>query len=294
MCRKSLCLVLFFVWALAGDLCANAVVGELEAEDFETGDFGKFPWQYDGHPGWAITSQEKYSGTYAARPGSIDHNESTTLQVTFDCVPGRISFYRKVSSESGYDYLKFYIDGAERGKWSGEEDWAEVSFPVREGTRTFRWTYSKDGSDSQGDDTAWIDDIVFPVISTAPWRSSLYPEDWRPGYKDSLGRFLHDFSYAGYRLMARTVPCASGTAGWYCAGPDPVKHFCSTTRPTCAASRSSSSGLLRADGSHGCPVPRWTLLPTLTIPHTLSPSPIPRDSGWASGWFCAATLQRSS
>ncbi len=30
------------------------------------------------------------------------------------------------------------------------------------------------------------------------WRSSLYPEDWRPGYTDTEGRFLHDFSYAGY------------------------------------------------------------------------------------------------
>jgi hypothetical protein len=60
--------------------------------------------------------------------------------------------------------LKFYIDGVEKDTWSGEEDWAEVSFPVTAGTRTFEWTYSKDGSDSSGDDTAWIDDIVFPVV----------------------------------------------------------------------------------------------------------------------------------
>ena len=30
------------------------------------------------------------------------------------------------------------------------------------------------------------------------WRSALYPEGWEPGYQDSQGRFLHDFSYAGY------------------------------------------------------------------------------------------------
>jgi hypothetical protein len=59
--------------------------------------------------------------------------------------------------------LKFKIDGVEKGAWSGEEDWSEVSFPVDEGTRTFEWTYSKDGSDSEGDDTVWIDDIVFPI-----------------------------------------------------------------------------------------------------------------------------------
>ena len=38
------------------------------------------------------------------------------------------------------------------------------------------------------------------------WRSSLYPEDWTPGYKDSEGRFLHDFSYAGYHSGLKEIP----------------------------------------------------------------------------------------
>ncbi|QNK56161.1 S-layer homology domain-containing protein [Paenibacillus sp. PAMC21692] len=37
-------------------------------------------------------------------------------------------------------------------------------------------------------------------------RSSLYPEDWYPGYKDGEGRFLHDFSYAGYRKGLEPIP----------------------------------------------------------------------------------------
>lgn len=37
-------------------------------------------------------------------------------------------------------------------------------------------------------------------------RSSLYPEDWYPGYKDDEGRFLHDFSYAGYRMGQEPIP----------------------------------------------------------------------------------------
>ena len=57
----------------------------------------------------------------------------------------------------------FKIDGVEKGSWSGEEGWSEVRFAVNEGTRTFEWTYSKDGSDSAGEDTAWIDDIIFPI-----------------------------------------------------------------------------------------------------------------------------------
>jgi hypothetical protein len=132
-------------------------------ESFETNDFSKFPWEQDRDDIWTVTSRQKYSGAYSAQAGSIDHDQNTTLQVTLDCVSGDITFYRKVSSESRCDYLKFYIDGAEKGEWSGEEDWAQVSFGVTAGSKTFEWTYSKDSSESEGDDTAWIDDIVFPV-----------------------------------------------------------------------------------------------------------------------------------
>jgi hypothetical protein len=40
----------------------------------------------------------------------------------------------------------------------------------------------------------------------APWRSTLYPEDWRPGQADTEGRFLHDFSYAGYHRGEKPIP----------------------------------------------------------------------------------------
>jgi hypothetical protein len=132
-------------------------------EDFDTGDFVKFPWAHDGDESWTITSREKHSGSYSAQAGGIENEQSTTLRVTLDCVSGNITFYRKVSSELRSDYLEFSIDGAEQGRWSGQEDWAQVSFDVTAGRRTFEWTYSKDGSVSEGDDAVWIDDIVFPV-----------------------------------------------------------------------------------------------------------------------------------
>ncbi len=40
----------------------------------------------------------------------------------------------------------------------------------------------------------------------AGWYSSLYPEDWTPDYTDSQGRFLHDFSYAGYQNGEEALP----------------------------------------------------------------------------------------
>ena len=140
----------------------NMIVGQ-QVEDFETGDFSAFNWQLSGNLPWIVNNVVVYEGMYSARSGSITDGQSSTMSVTLeDLLAGDISFYYKVSSESRYDNLKFYIDGAEQGKWSGEEGWTEVSFPVTAGTRTFEWTYSKDTSIAGGDDTAWIDDIVFP------------------------------------------------------------------------------------------------------------------------------------
>ena len=132
-------------------------------EDFETGDFRAFDWVTHGDADWIVSSAESHSGMYSAQAGSITDDESTTLTLTLDCTSGEISFYYKVSSESGFDHLEFYIDGILERRWSGEDDWTEVSFPVIAGERTFEWKYSKDGSVSNGFDTAWIDDIVFPV-----------------------------------------------------------------------------------------------------------------------------------
>jgi len=44
----------------------------------------------------------------------------------------------------------------------------------------------------------------------ARWRSALYPEEWKPGFADAEGRFLHDFSYAGYHQGERPLPQREG------------------------------------------------------------------------------------
>ncbi|OAQ40290.1 hypothetical protein A5893_04880 [Pedobacter psychrophilus] len=46
---------------------------------------------------------------------------------------------------------------------------------------------------------------ILPAFSQN-WRSSLYPQNWKPGMQDSAGRFLHDFSYAGYHRGEKAIP----------------------------------------------------------------------------------------
>jgi len=138
-------------------------VPRCSVEGFETGDFNKFPWENISNAPWSIiTSEEKHSGTYSAQAGTHSYYKYSTLKLTLDCISGNITFCRKVSSDFDYDYLIFYIDREEKGRWSGEEDWAEMSFPVTAGRRTFEWTFSESRKSARKD-SAWIDDIVFPV-----------------------------------------------------------------------------------------------------------------------------------
>jgi hypothetical protein len=144
-------------------LTFDVVVGEPK-EDFETGDFSSYPWQMSGNQPWLITSSLPEEGSYSARSGSISDNQSSTMSVTRNGLQaGNISFYLKVSSESGWDFLRFYIDNVQQGEWSGTVAWNQVSYSVSAGDHTFKWTYSKDGSQSAGSDAAWVDYIVFPL-----------------------------------------------------------------------------------------------------------------------------------
>jgi hypothetical protein len=131
------------------------------SDGFEAGRISHPPWSLDGDSDWSASTSEAHFGSYSAQAGSIGGDQYTSLILEGDFPEGQISFWRKVSSEQHYDYLRFYIDGSLQDEWSGDEDWTKVSFPASAGMRTFEWTYSKDSSSSNGSDTAWIDDIVF-------------------------------------------------------------------------------------------------------------------------------------
>jgi hypothetical protein len=112
---------------------------------------------------WIRDNSTAFDGDYSMKSATIGSSSQTAMQITLNISSdGAISFARRVSSESGYDYLKFYIDGVQKGSWSGNQNWDEVTYPVSSGSRTFKWEYSKDGSVSSGSDCAWVDNIIFP------------------------------------------------------------------------------------------------------------------------------------
>ncbi|MDR9746023.1 discoidin domain-containing protein [Paenibacillus taichungensis] len=59
---------------------------------------------------------------------------------------------------------------------------------------------------SEGDSQPSIDRAGENLSLGTDGRSRLYPNDWYPGFKDEQGRFLHDFSYAGYKRGETELP----------------------------------------------------------------------------------------
>ena len=139
----------------------------LYADSFES-DFDTLDWIFSNTP-WQISS-DSFDGNSSAQSGNINDNQSSKIEITLDIASnGNISFYKKISSEQNYDFLSFYIDGDLQESWSGEDDWSLSSFPVNTGTHTFKWSFDKDGSVSDGSDCGWIDYIIFPpVVSDSP------------------------------------------------------------------------------------------------------------------------------
>lgn len=125
-----------------------------------------------GNAAWFAQSATVHDGRSAAQSGVITHSQSTSIQTTVSG-NGTISFWWNVSSQSGGDYLRFYIDGVEQsGSISGTTGtWARKTFTVATaGTHTLKWAYTKNSSTTAGSDCGWVDEVVWSPksITTQP------------------------------------------------------------------------------------------------------------------------------
>src|SRR2546425_908344 len=83
------------------------------------------------------------------------------------------SFDYRVSSETNWDWLEFYVNGVPglsppSQRWSGEAGWATYQFSVPAGTNALVWRYVKDPTTSAGSDAAFIDNVDIPPVPTVP------------------------------------------------------------------------------------------------------------------------------
>lgn len=115
-------------------------------------------WRTGGNKSWAVATDDSFAGDHSIRSGPITHNQQSWVEIPVEG-PGVLTFRWKVSSEAGWDFLEFLIDGEKQAQIGGEVDWEPRAFLFEEGSHTVRWRYIKDGSVSSGADAAWLDQV---------------------------------------------------------------------------------------------------------------------------------------
>lgn len=123
-------------------------------------DNGMLLWTTGVAAPWSRQTAQSNDGTDAAQSAAIGHGGQSELQ-TVVSGPGFISFQWKVSSESFWDPLEFYVDGRLQSNISGEIGWHSRSFSIPSGLHTLRWRYIKNGSNSSGQDRGWVDQVFY-------------------------------------------------------------------------------------------------------------------------------------
>lgn len=126
---------------------------------------GTYPW---------VVDMESYPGRVAARSTNAGHDStvSTVSLSNLHMDQGDVlSFDWYVSCETGFDYLRFYVNGSEITYLTGSDTgWLSYSFTAQAaGNYSFTWKYDKDLMIADGMDCAWLDDVkLTPAGETPP------------------------------------------------------------------------------------------------------------------------------
>ena len=140
------------------------------ADDFETGGLTKLPWTGLGNVLWSVQvtnaaqTNTPFGGRFFARSGAIGNSQSSSLKLTAGMYAGPATFSYRVSTEAGYDFFDFFINGTNKLHQSGETGWINYQFNLNAGTNTLEWRFTKDPSSSGNLDAVFLDNVDLPVL----------------------------------------------------------------------------------------------------------------------------------
>jgi hypothetical protein len=129
---------------------------------------------------WYPQSTTTHDGVDAAASGQIisaSPTQSSRMQATVNG-PTTLSFWWKVSSETNFDFLRFFTNGVQVFAISGEQDWQQQTVNLAPGSQSIAWQYDKDDSVDVGQDQGWVDQVVLGGVS-AP--SRIISNSFSPG-----------------------------------------------------------------------------------------------------------------
>ena len=139
---------------MESDLSLHAVFEPDLTDTFE--DLSRLGYSSDGAP-WEVT------GDGVARSGTPGDGESSSLVLEIEVLGGTGRFDYRVSSEPGWDFFEFLVDGERQLRESGEISWRDHEFALAPGVRRLEWRYAKDFANAGGEDAAFIDNLRLPL-----------------------------------------------------------------------------------------------------------------------------------
>ncbi len=149
--------------AFGGGVSSNALLTVLPATTLAAAlDSTNLTWTTGGAAGWTGGNSITHDGTDAAQSGDIGDTQESWVQTVLTNGPGTLTFWWRVSSESGHDFLEFYTNSVLlSGRISGSVEWQSKNYRLPAGNQTLRWRYTKDGNLSNGSDSGWVDEVRF-------------------------------------------------------------------------------------------------------------------------------------
>ncbi len=165
---------------------------------------------------WFPQVRVTHDGDAAAQSGHITDNQQSVLQANLGNAgatwpAGTLSFWWKVSSEEGFDFLTCRVDTrVVTPPISGDTDWQQVIVPLTAGFHIVTWTYQKDVSVSDGDDAGFVDQITFtpaPVITGQPVSQTA-----TAGLQPAFQVQVHGAAPLSYQWFKNGAPLSGATA----------------------------------------------------------------------------------
>ncbi len=163
-----------------------------------------------GVSSWFAQTAEFEGGTAAGQSGPVGDGEESFFEMSvFQDERFELSFFWKVSSEDGFDFLVFSINGEEIEKISGAPaTFVEVIEVLDPGSYTFRWSYNKDGNTSKLSDAGWVDTIEINAASATTLQDPdfvISSADFQPG-TFVVQRDSFDFNAIGINIGGDLLP----------------------------------------------------------------------------------------
>jgi hypothetical protein len=117
---------------------------------------------------WVRSQTTPYAGAwcYSSDPALGDSGTSDAA-VTIPTGAATVEFFYRVSSEASFDFFRFLVDGVEVMAASGEVPWTHVPVTAHDisAATTVTFRYQKDVSFADGDDAAYVDELVFTLAA---------------------------------------------------------------------------------------------------------------------------------